>query len=133
MSQISLLSKLAISVAVCISTGVPHTTFHVPQQPNLLLADTFETKAWFYHFTRHKANMTAVFSNKRTKSGFARAGPLTRVVGRGVELAASYTRISTDSDSTLLSSHIWISSDRNRLGPDSFSLMLWNTQFRCTE
>ena len=36
MSQISQLSKLAISVAACITAGVPHTTFSVPQQPNLL-------------------------------------------------------------------------------------------------
>ena len=50
MSQISQLSKLTISVAVCITTGVPHTTFPVPQQPNVPLVDTFMTKAGFYHF-----------------------------------------------------------------------------------
>ena len=54
MSQISQLSKLAISVAVCITAGVPHTTSPVPQQPNLLLADTFMTKARFYHFFLHR-------------------------------------------------------------------------------
>ena len=51
MSQIS---KLAISVAVCITTGVPHTTSPVLQQPNLLLVDTFVTKARFYHFFLHQ-------------------------------------------------------------------------------
>ena len=50
MSQISQLSKLAISVAV----GVPHTTFPVPRQPNLLLVDTFVTKARFYRFFLHQ-------------------------------------------------------------------------------
>ena len=54
MSQISQLSKLTISVAVCITAGVPHTTSPVPQQPNLLLADTFVTKARFYHFFLHQ-------------------------------------------------------------------------------
>ena len=54
MSQISQLSKLAISVAVCITAGVPHTTSPVPQQPNVLLADTFATKACFYYFFLHQ-------------------------------------------------------------------------------
>ena len=54
MSQISQLSKLTISVAVCITAGVPHTTSHVPQQPNLLLADTLVTKAHFYHLFLHQ-------------------------------------------------------------------------------
>ena len=54
MSQISQLSKLAISVAVCITAGVPHTTSPVPQQPNLLLADTFVPKARFYRFFLHQ-------------------------------------------------------------------------------
>ena len=60
------------------------------------------------------------------KSGFGRAsasGPSTQEVGRGVWLAASSTRTSTDSDSTLLSSHIRNSSDQNRLGLDSFGLI----------
>ena len=53
MSQISQLSKLAISVVVCITAGVPLRTSPVPQQPNLLLVDTFDTKARFYHFFLH--------------------------------------------------------------------------------
>ena len=54
MSQISQLSKLAISVTVCITTGIPHTTSPVPQKPNVLLADTLVTKARFYHFFLHQ-------------------------------------------------------------------------------
>ena len=60
------------------------------------------------------------------KSGFGRAGasgPLTPEVGRVGGLAASYTRTSTDSVSTLLSACLRISSARNRLGTDSFSLI----------
>ena len=53
-SQISQLLKLSISVAVCITTGVPHTTSPAPQQPNLLLADTFVTTSHFYHFLLHQ-------------------------------------------------------------------------------
>ena len=53
MSQISQLSKLSISVAVCISTSVPHTTSPAPQQPNLLLGH-FRDKAHFYHFFLHQ-------------------------------------------------------------------------------
>ena len=55
------------------------------------------------------------------------ARPSTQEVGRGGGLAASYTRTFTDSDSSLLSSRIWSSSDRNRLGPDSFSLIISTT------
>ena len=51
---LSQLTKIAISVAVCITAGVPPTTSSVPQQPNLLLADTFVTKAHFYHFFLHQ-------------------------------------------------------------------------------
>ena len=54
MTQISQLSKLVISVAVCITTDVPHTTSPVPQQQNLMLADTFMTKAHFYRFFLHQ-------------------------------------------------------------------------------
>ena len=50
----SISSKLAISVAVCITASIPHTTSPVPQQPNLLLVDTFVTKARFYHFFLHQ-------------------------------------------------------------------------------
>ena len=55
------------------------------------------------------------------------ARPSTQEVGCGGGLAASYTRTSTDSDSSLLSSRIRISSDWNRLGPDSFSLIISTT------
>ena len=41
----------------------------------------------------------------------------------GGGLEASNTGTSTNSDSSLLSSRIQISSDWNRLGPDSFSLI----------
>ena len=54
MSQISQLSKLTISVAVRITASVPHTTSPVPQQPKLLLVDTFRTKHHFYHFFLHQ-------------------------------------------------------------------------------
>ena len=54
MSQISQLSKLAVSVTVCVTASVPLTTSHVPQQPNFLLADTFVTKHRFYHFFLHQ-------------------------------------------------------------------------------
>ena len=93
MSQISQLSKLAISDAVCITAGVPHTTSPVPQQPNLLLADTFMTKARFYHFFLHQTQSRRD-GNVRTensvadiiysKSGFGPAsasGPSTQEVG----------------------------------------------------
>ena len=132
MSQISQLSKLAISVAVCITAGVPHTTSPVPQQPNLLLADTFVTKARFYHFFLHQtqSKRDGNVREKARRTLFTLSPvldlpvhPSTREVGRGVGLAASYTRTSTDSDSTLLSSRIRISSDQNRLDPDSFSLI----------
>ena len=132
MSQISQLSKLAISVTVCITAGVPHTTSPVPQQPNLLLADTFVTKARFYHFFLHQTQ-NKCDGNVREKAWWTlftlspvldlMVCPSTREVGRGVGLAASYTQISTDSNSTLLSARIWISSDRNRLCPESFSLI----------
>ena len=60
MSQISHPVKFVISVAVCTTAGVPHTTFPVPQQPNLLLVDTFVTNTVFTisSCTRHKANVT---------------------------------------------------------------------------
>ena len=49
--------------------------------------------------------------------------PSTQEVGRVGGLALSYTRTSTDSYSSLLSLCIRISSDRNRLGLDLFSLI----------
>ena len=41
-------------VSVCITAGVPPTTSPDPQQPKLLLADTFVTKALFYCFFLHQ-------------------------------------------------------------------------------
>ena len=99
---------------------------------HLPLTDTFATKAHFYCFFLHQTQ------NKRDGNVLEKAWrtsftvspvldvpvrPSTQEVGRGVGLAASYTQTSTDSDSTLLSSRIKISSDPNGLGPDSFSLI----------
>ena len=113
MSQISQFSKLAIPVAVCITAGVPHATSQVPYQPNLLFADTFVTKARFYRFflhqTQSKRDGNLPKKAWRTLSSLSPVldlpmRPLTQEVGRGIGLAASYTRTSTDSNSTLLSS-----------------------------
>ena len=110
MSQISQLSKLAISIA-----------------------DTFETKACFNRFflyqTQHKRGdvhekaWQTLFTVSPVLDMPSR--PSTQEVGRGGGLAAnvSYTRTSTDSYSSLLSLRIRISSDPNSLGPDSFSLI----------
>ena len=94
--------------------------------------ETFVTKAHLYRFFLHQTQSKRD-SNVREKAWRTLftlspvldlpVRPSTREVGRVVGLAASYTRTSTDSNSTLLSSRIWISSDRNRLGPDSFSLI----------
>ena len=54
MSEISQLSKLAISIAVCITASVTPTTSPAPQHQHFLLADTFMTKARFYHFFQHQ-------------------------------------------------------------------------------
>ena len=137
MSQISQLSKLTIAVTVCVTAGVPHTTSLVPQQPNLLLADTFMAKGRFYHFFP-APNTKRMWRQRLRKSvvdiiypksslGSASASGVSGDGPCGGGLAASYTQKSTDSDSALLSSRIRISSDRNRLGPDSFSLI--NPQF----
>ena len=129
MSQISQLSNLAISVAVCITTSIPHTTSPIPQQPNLLLADTFVTKARLYSFFLHQTQSKhdGNVCEKVWRTLFTLSTVLDMLVRPAVDsgggLATSYTRTSTDSDSTLLSSCIRISSDRNRLGPDSFSLI----------
>ena len=101
MSQISQLSKLAISVAVCITAGIPHTTSPVPQQPNLLLVDTFVTKAHFYRLFLHqtKSKRDSNVHEKVWRTLFTLspvldmlARPSTQEVGRGGGLAASYTR-----------------------------------------
>ena len=47
------------------------------------------------------------------------ARPSSQEVGHGGGLAASYTQTSTDSNSSLLPLRIQISSDLNRLSPDS--------------
>ena len=82
--------------------------------------------------TTHKANMTAMFAKKRgghylPYDRFWTCWCVRRLgrwaVWEAQRLAASYTRTSTDSDSTLLSAHLRISSDQNRLGLDSFSLI----------
>ena len=53
MSQISQLSKLAISVAVCVTAGVPHTALPILSNQTCCL-DTFVTKASFYCFFLHQ-------------------------------------------------------------------------------
>ena len=100
--------------------------------------DTFVTKAHFYHYL-HQAQSKRD-GNVREKVWWTLftlspgldlpVRPSTREVGRGVGLAASYTRTSIDSDSTLLSAHLRISSDLKRLRPDSFS---HSSHFRCIE
>ena len=92
--------------------------------------DTFMTKARFYHFFLHQSKRDGNVREKAWRTLFTvnpvldvLARPSTQKVGRGGGLAASYTRTSTDSDTSLLSSRIWISSDRNRLGPDLFTLI----------
>ena len=91
--------------------------------------DTFMTKACFYHFFLHQTQ-SKHYGNVRQKAwrtlftpspvSDLMVHPSTWEVGRGVG-AASYTQTSTDSDSTLLSACVQISSDWNRL--DSFSLI----------
>ena len=102
----------------------------------------FETKARFYHFFLHQTQSKHV-GNVRKKAWQtlfivrlvldAQARPSAQEVGWRDGLAASYIRTSTDSNSSLLSSRIWISSDRNRFGPDSFSLINPQQSVRCTE
>ena len=118
MSQIAQLSKLAISVADTFVTKAHFNSFF-PHQTQRKRDNNVHEKAWRTLFT--VCPVLDVPSH-----------PSTQEVGRGVGLAAniSYTRTSTDSYSSLLSLHIWISSDPNRLGPDSFS---HNSQFRCTK
>ena len=80
--------------------------------------------------TRHKANVTAMIREKGWRTLFTlspvldmQVRPVRQLRRRAVRLAASYTRTSTDSDSTLSSAHLRIPSDPNRLGPDLFSLI----------
>ena len=104
----------------------------VPQQPNLLLGH-FCDKSPFLLFlpapgtkqTWRQCSQKGVASIIYPKSGFGRASASIDSGGGpcGGGLAASYTWTSTDSDSTLLSSRLQISSDLNRLSPDLFSLI----------
>ena len=69
-----------ISVTVCITAGVPHTTSPVPQQPNLLLGH-FCDKSLFLPFlpapdtmqTRRQCSQKSVVDIIYPKSGFERA------------------------------------------------------------
>ena len=126
MSQISQLSvSLAVSTRQALPVIHPPPSLPqlpVPQQPNLLLVDTFVTKSHWYHFFLHQTQSKRD-GNVRQKAWWTLftlspvldllVHPSTQEVGHGVGLAASYTQTSTDSNSTLLS----------RLGPDSFSLI----------
>ena len=109
---------------------------------HLLLADTFVTKGCFYHFflqqtqskrdgnVRAKAWRTLFFINPVLD---VLARPPSQEVGRGGRLAASYTWTSTDSDSSLLSSRIRISSDPNDSVRTCLVSLIHNSQFGCTE
>ena len=161
MSQISQLSKLAVSITVTAAVTLPpHHSHNFPCSSatrscglpsfcdwlvwclfppigtcfiackHLPLADTFMTKVHFYHFFLHQtqSKRDGNICEKAWRTSFTAnmildvpTHPSTQEVGHGGGLAASYSRTSTDS--TLLSSRIQISSDRNRLGPDSFSLI----------
>ena len=176
MSQISQISKVAVSITVTAAVTLSPTSLPqlppVPQQPNhvfcnlilrlvgvvpfstnknmffackhFLLVDTFVTKARFYHFFLHqKQSKCSRMFNVRKKAWQTLfiVNPVldmpahlsTQEVGLGGGLAASYTRTSTDNDSSLLSSRIRIPSDRNRLGPVSSVSLIHNSQSRCTE
>ena len=139
-------------------TAVLPTTSPTPQQPNHVvchiilwlvgvvpfstnrnvfsclqtLANTFVTKARFYHFFLHETQSKhdGNVSEKAWRTLFTLSlvldvlvCPSSQEVVCGCGLAASYTRTSTDPDSTLLSLRIEISSDPKRLDPDSFSLI----------
>ena len=96
---------------------------------HFLVADTFMTKARFYRFFLHQTQSKRD-GNVRKKAWrtlfivspvlVALARPLTQESGRRGSLAASYTWTSTDSNSSLLSSWIRISSNPNRLSLNSF-------------
>ena len=88
---------------------------------------------------RHKANVTAMLAKQHGGHYLPLAQFWTCQCVRSVDsvgelsgggLAASYTRTSADSDSTLLSSRIRISSDSVRTHLVS---LIHNSQFRCTE
>ena len=134
MTQISQLSNLTISVAVCITAGVPNKTSPVPLQPNLLLGH-FVTKASFYRFFLHQtqSKRDGNVHEKAWQTFFTLSPVLDLQVRPSAVLAASssYTRTSTDSDSTLLSSgspQTRTDSVRTRLVS-----LIHNSQFRCTE
>ena len=141
MSQISQLSKLAISVAVCITAGVPHTT-SCSSATKLAACGHFHDKSTFLPFLPapdtmqrwRQCSQKSMADIIYPKSG---SGHLRQVLRLGrwavwVGLAASYTQTSTDSNSTLLSSHILISS-----GTDSVQIRLVSlihcSRLRCTE
>ena len=133
------LTKLAVSVTV--TAAVSHTLPSLPQ-PLLFPSNQITWFAiWFCDWlvviswqkavftisscTRHKAYMTAIFGNKHgiyPKSNFGHDGASAESGGGG-GLAASYTRTSSHSDSSLSSSRIRISSDPNGHGLDLFSLI----------
>ena len=116
MSQISQLSKLAISVTVSNTSLLLSLIRRRPSHIFLFLnnqtccLDTFVTKArfnrFFLHQTQSKRDSNVREKARRTLLTMSPAldmttHPSTQEVGRGVGLAASYTRTSTDSDSSL--------------------------------
>ena len=149
MSQISQLSKLAISITVTVAVTLSPPSLPqlppVPQQSNHMFCHIilwlvgvvpfstnrnmffclqtlpacghFCDKSPFCHFFLHQTQSKRD-GNVRKKALWTLfivnqvpLRPSTQEVGRGGGLAASYTRTSTDSNSSLLSSHIWITSD----------------------
>ena len=109
-------------------------------------ADTFVTKAcfncFFLHQTQRKRDSNVHEKAWRTLFTVSpdlevSSRPSTQEVGCEDRLAADvgYTRSSTDSYSSLLSLHIRISLDPNRLGPNLFSLInpQQSVQMRRTE
>ena len=116
----------------------------VPQQPNLLLGH-FRDKSLFLLFlpapdtkqTLRQCSRKSMADIIYPKSSFGRAsssGPLPWEVGRVGGLAASYTRTSTDSDSTLLSAHLRIScTTQTDLVRTLLVLLIHHSQFRCAE
>ena len=143
MLNVTNLSTLNITVSIAVSTptvvachssaSVPPTTFPVPEQPDLLLGHFHDKRPFLLFLPAPETKQMwrqclrkSVADIIYPKSSFGRAsasGPSTRDVGHVGGLAASYTRTSTDSDSTLLSMCLLISSEPNRLGTDLFSLI----------
>ena len=109
------------NVLFCLQTVPACGIFHIKSQFLLFLPAPDTKQAWRQCSRKSMADI--IYS----KSG-------TQEVGHGDGLAASYTRTSTDSDSSLLSSRIRISSDRNRfLFWTRSVLLIHKSQFRCTE